>query len=216
MGSWHEPDRTQSVWRTRCQTICSSTSHRCRSRGSVAIAAGRMHRASLSQASLCAVTARRKPYSSRRPVRCRSWQLARCLQAIARIRFVETVRVRQLTANRLEISLRDLRAWDALGPPHLHDLIPVVKCHDWPVAVGLKLIYQFCLHDVVGTSIVPAAHVFFARIFSWESSFCASRLPTPIVACEPPFEKILIWIAIRLSHMSESSPSTEGRSAERN
>jgi ABC transporter substrate binding protein len=38
------------------QTIYSSTNRRCRSRGSVAVAAGKMHTASLSQASLCPET----------------------------------------------------------------------------------------------------------------------------------------------------------------
>ena len=38
--------------RTRRQTIYSSTNHPCRPRGSVAVAAGKMHTAALSQASL--------------------------------------------------------------------------------------------------------------------------------------------------------------------
>ena len=38
------------------------------------------------EASLCPETVRGKPYSFRRPVRCRLGRLARCLQAIARIR----------------------------------------------------------------------------------------------------------------------------------
>src|SRR6266481_2628086 len=63
--------------RTRCQTIYSSTNHRCRPRGSVAVAAGKMHTAALSKASLCPETVRGKPYSFRRPVRCRLGRLAR-------------------------------------------------------------------------------------------------------------------------------------------
>ncbi len=49
----------------------------CRPRGSMAVAAGKMHTAALSQASLCPETVRGKPYSFRRPVRCRSRRLAR-------------------------------------------------------------------------------------------------------------------------------------------
>ena len=73
--------------KTTCQTICSPTNRRCRPRKSVAAAAGETHTASLSQAvSLFPETVRGKPHSFRRPVRCRSGRLARCLQAIARIR----------------------------------------------------------------------------------------------------------------------------------
>jgi hypothetical protein len=51
-----------------------------------------------------------------------------------------------------------------------------------------------------------------ARIFSWESSSCAARLPALFAPMEPPFEKILIWIVIRLSHKSEQPPLRgEGR-----
>ena len=73
------PPATPASIRTRRQTIYSSTNHRCRPRESVAVAAGKMHKAALSQASLCPETARGKPYSFRRPARCRLGRLARCL-----------------------------------------------------------------------------------------------------------------------------------------
>src|SRR5262245_30597813 len=63
----------------KCQTICSSTNHRRRPRGSAAVSAGKMHRAALSQASPCPESVRGKPRSCRRPVRCRSGWSARRL-----------------------------------------------------------------------------------------------------------------------------------------
>ena len=65
--------------RTRCQTIYASPNHRCRTRKSAAVAAGKVHMAALSQASLCPETVRGKPYSFRRPARCRFVRLARRL-----------------------------------------------------------------------------------------------------------------------------------------
>ena len=50
-GSWPDPHHTQPFWRTRHQTICSSTTPPCRSTAPAAMSAGTTHTASPSQAS---------------------------------------------------------------------------------------------------------------------------------------------------------------------
>jgi hypothetical protein len=57
--------------RTKCQTICLSTNHRCRPRGPATVQAGKMHTATRWKASLCPETVRGKPCSFPRQVRCR-------------------------------------------------------------------------------------------------------------------------------------------------
>src|SRR5215471_2888861 len=64
----------------------AATNHRCRPTEAVAGPVGEMHAAAYLKVSVCPETVRGKPYSFRRPVRCRLGRLTRCLQAIACIR----------------------------------------------------------------------------------------------------------------------------------